>query len=154
MSVDSRVAQKHTFCFLFASSCSCFSLACRLARSSSALFLSSSSFCFAMFSKRALILPALLPAKQSTVRYKLSETVTTACAPAHLYSDLLQQDGSSDTPCLASPPPQTCRRSEDNSNDNSNHHTTQIPADTNCHSQTGSECTHIFHNPLSCSDCM
>lgn len=45
-----------------ASSCSCFSLACRRARSSSALFLSSSSFCLAMFSKRALMLPVLLPA--------------------------------------------------------------------------------------------
>lgn len=47
-----------------ASSCSCFSLACRRARSSSALFLSSSSFCLAMFSKRALMLPVLLPADE------------------------------------------------------------------------------------------
>lgn len=47
-----------------ASSCSCFSLACRRARSSSALFRSSSSFCLAMFSKRALMLPVLLPADE------------------------------------------------------------------------------------------
>lgn len=43
------------------------------------------------------------------------------CAPLaikqeHSYSDLLRRDGSSDTPCSASPPPQTCLRSDDNSN--------------------------------------
>lgn len=55
-------ARALSWIFLCASSCSCFSLACRRCRSSSALFLSSSSFCFAMFSKRALMLPVLLPA--------------------------------------------------------------------------------------------
>ncbi|KAG7267710.1 hypothetical protein CRUP_020263 [Coryphaenoides rupestris] len=44
-------------CVRRASSCSCFSLACRRERSSSARLRSSSSFSLAMFSKRALMLP-------------------------------------------------------------------------------------------------
>lgn len=53
----------HTSAFIRASSCSCCSLACRLALSSCARFLSSSSFCLARFSKRALMLPVPLPAE-------------------------------------------------------------------------------------------
>lgn len=59
-----------------ASSCSCFSLACRRARSSSALFLSSSSFCLAMFSKRALMLPVLLPAGEQKIKEKRGDEFT------------------------------------------------------------------------------
>lgn len=67
-----------------ASSCSCLSLVCRRARSSSALFLSSSSFCLAMFSKRALMLPVLLPAENQ--RWQAANDVR-SCDPIGVDAD-------------------------------------------------------------------
>lgn len=97
--------------FLCASSCSCFSLACLRSRSSSALFLSWSSFCLAMFSNRALMLPVLLPAANANVGLVTYETADADGWSRRPNTDQPPQVWSSGTTASASPPPQRFLRS-------------------------------------------